>query len=236
MTHNPLPPLLYGGTGSELLRSYQAKRPSALEALKDLLTSQTAAIGGANLLMLGGWDLPHGRTHPESERDDTDSAALLPKEAPARLALEDIIQRIALSIERVAQLMAVTRQSVHLWRQGGAISQHNLERLLALQDVLDRAGRFHPTPQALQGWLQTPRGAEGHTPWQLLVQGEFDRARLLAMTKPSPGLLQPPAWLSKPSPPAMQTGRESRIEAYPPADREPLVDDDDAPADEGWVE
>ncbi len=160
--------------------------------------------------------------------------------SPARDALAFMQARTALSNEQIAYLLGVSRQTVQNWLRGEPISDTNLSRLLAVRDVLARAARHHPTPETMRLWLLTPRGADGRTPKDVLAAREIDRARLLAMAPMSPRVSSLPTVLREPTPPSMQIGRESRIEAYPTervGNSEDLHTlDCNEPADEGWVE
>jgi transcriptional regulator with XRE-family HTH domain len=121
-----------------------------------------------------------------------------------------------LSQERIGRLIGVTRQTINRWEKGEPITDPNRLRLFAVRDVLKRAASRHPAPEQLIGWLDTPQGAEGRTPAQLLEENNIDRARLLAMSAPSPHVVRPPAWVKRPVPKAFQTGAERRQEALPP--------------------
>jgi hypothetical protein len=78
-------------------------------------------------------------------------------------------------------------------------------------------------PVELATWLDTPRGAEGLTPAELLEMDEIDRARYLAVSIPSPGLVRPPAWVRRPIPEAFRAGAEHRQEALPPPQDDELA-------------
>ena len=99
-----------------------------------------------------------------------------------------------LPFERIAKLADVSRQTLDLWRRHGRISDDNRQRLLAVREVLERAQSLHPTPDALATWLDTPRGQDGVTPAQWIERGDINRARLLAISTPSPTLVQLPRY------------------------------------------
>ncbi len=101
--------------------------------------------------------------------------------------------------------------------------------------MLKRASLRYSTPNELATWLDTPRGADGRTPAQLLEANEINRARLLAVTSPSPGLRQVPSWVNQPVPEAFRAGAERRQEALPPeTDNElaHLIDEEEDNTDE----
>jgi len=96
--------------------------------------------------------------------------------------------------------------------------------------VLERAASRYKTKELLVAWLDTPAGADGRTPAELLAENEINRARLLAVSSPSPRLIPPPAWLNRPIPEKFRKGAERRQETLPPnPDREldALVDNED---------
>src|SRR5216683_3749168 len=100
------------------------------------------------------------------------------------------------SQERIGKMIGVTRQTISGWKRGLPINDPNRRRLLAVRGVLERASLRHPTPNELAAWLDTPRGADGRTPAQLLEANEIDRARLHAVSSPSPRLRQAPSWVN----------------------------------------
>lgn len=122
----------------------------------------------------------------------------------------------SLSQERIGQLIGVTRQTINRWENDEPITDAHRRRLFAVRNVLERAASRHSTPAQLVTWLDTPRGAQGYTPAELLEAGKTDRARLLAISTPSPRLVPPPAWARRPIPEAFRAGAEQRHEALPP--------------------
>jgi transcriptional regulator with XRE-family HTH domain len=121
-----------------------------------------------------------------------------------------------LSQDRIGRLIGVTRQAINGWKRGGRIADDNRQRIFAIRDVLERAISKHPTKDLLTAWLDTPRGADGRTPAQLIEANEVNRARLLAISSPSPRLVRAPTWVNQPIPEAFSTGAERRQEVLPP--------------------
>ncbi len=128
-----------------------------------------------------------------------------------------------LSQERIGRLIGVTRQTINRWEHGEPITDANRRRLFAIRDVLERATLLYPIPVELAAWLDTPRGADGRTPSELLEINEIDRARYLAVSMPSPGLARPPAWVRQPVPEAFRAGEEHRQEVIPPPQDDELA-------------
>lgn len=143
-------------------------------------------------------------------------------EPPYVEAVRWIKETTRLPWDRVAELLGVHRQSLYLWLNNGAISDGNKRHLLAVRDVLERAHRRYRTPEELSAWLDTPRGPDARTPAQLLSSGEVDRARLLAVSSPSPGVIPAQRWASQPLPERFRSGAESRQEALPPEEDDEL--------------
>ncbi|CAN5587290.1 hypothetical protein BH23CHL2_BH23CHL2_26020 [soil metagenome] len=106
-------------------------------------------------------------------------------EDPGLSALTWIKDRTQLSDERLAELIGVSRTAINNWRKGRVIHPNNRARILAVEDVLQRAADRYRTRIELTAWLDTPRGRNGLTPFDLLKTGEFDRARYLAVSRPS---------------------------------------------------
>ena len=103
------------------------------------------------------------------------------------------------------------------------------QQLFAICEVLERAASRYKTKELLVAWLDTPAGADGRTPAQLLAENEINKARLLAVSSPSPRLVPPPAWVNRPVPKKFQKGAERRQEALPPhpdSELDALVDNE----------
>ncbi len=144
-------------------------------------------------------------------------------------------QSLILKQERIGDLLGVSRQTINRWENGEQIKDANRQRIYAVRDVLERAARRHSTPELLTAWLDTPRGADGRTPAELLANNEINRARLLAVSSPSSHLVRAPAWVKQSIPEAFRAGAEHRQEAIPPnVDDElsRLIDDEQSGTDE----
>jgi DNA-binding XRE family transcriptional regulator len=128
-------------------------------------------------------------------------------------AIRWIKETAGLSQERIGQLVNVTRQTIINWEKGESITDAHQQKLLAVRDVLERATRLYPTQAQLKAWLDTPRGVDGRTPAQLLEANEINRARLLAVSSPSPHLVRAPAWVKRKIPEKFLAGAERRQEA-----------------------
>lgn len=120
-----------------------------------------------------------------------------------------------LSQDRIGKLIGVSRQAINGWKRGGRIADDNRQRIFAVRDVLKRALTKYPSRDLLTTWLDTPRGADGRTPAQLIEANEINRARLLAMSSPSPRLAAVPPWVNRYVPEAFRAGAERRQEALP---------------------
>lgn len=90
-----------------------------------------------------------------------------------------------LTAERIGELVGVSRQRIHDWLNGEAMTQAHRRRLLAVQDIVGRALRRHPTAVDVQRWLDTPWPPDGRTPAEELAAGELGRTRFMAMASPS---------------------------------------------------
>ena len=144
-------------------------------------------------------------------------------ERPHQEAVGWIKTTTGFSWERVGRLVGVSRQAVNAWRQGGPIADAHHRRLLEVRDVLERAAKRNPKPGGLAAWLDTPRGADGKTPADLIEAGEIGKARLLALSSPSRGVKTPPEWARRGAREAYLNSRE-RVRALPP-EREELSEE-----------
>ncbi len=136
--------------------------------------------------------------------------------SPHLNAIHGIKAATGLSQERIGRLIGVTRQTINRWEHGDPITDTNRRRLFAVREVLERAMLRYPTPDELAIWLDTPDVINGRTPAELLEAEEINKARLLAISTPSPGLTRIPEWVRRPIPEAFRAGAEHRQEALPP--------------------
>lgn len=114
-----------------------------------------------------------------------------------------------LSQTDLAALLGVTRQTLYLWRGGEHITTANMRRVLLTRDILEKAATRFTTRAGLSGWLHTPRGASSTTPAEYLKRGDFDRARLLAVSSPS-SRVRPPLWVRDVIPEENRVNEERR--------------------------
>jgi len=189
--------------------------------------------GGAHLvepslitfLEAGHPDLVQRVSTPSLPNDRADASKnLVPaseQPSPSVEALNWIEEATGLPKTRIHRLFGVSRRTLYDWWGGEGITDGHRQHLLAVYDVLRRAQRRYSTPERLAAWLDTPAGAEELTPAQLLEAGRFDRARMLAVVTPSPGLAPVPAWVRRRTPKAWADGAESRQEPFSVDDPEP---------------
>jgi DNA-binding XRE family transcriptional regulator len=146
------------------------------------------------------------------------------RSSPQLDAIQWIKEATGLSQERIGRLVNVSRQTIINWENGYPITDTHQQSLFAVRDVLERAARRHPDQIELKAWLDTPHGTDGRTPAQLLEAKEINRARLLAMSSPSPHLTRPPDWVNHSIPKTFHTRTEHHQEAWPPDTDDELVD------------
>jgi transcriptional regulator with XRE-family HTH domain len=150
-------------------------------------------------------------------------------------AIQWIREMTGLSQDRIARLLDVSRQTLYNWEKGVPIADHNRQRLFGVRDVLERAATRYPTQALLVSWLDTPRGADGRTPAQILEANEIDRARLLAIATPSFKLIPAQPWVKRPIPQAFQTRGEDYHEALPPEQGGEYLEDEDSVDSEEFI-
>jgi len=203
------------------LMSHMNAQGMSLEKLLSRLSLESTSY--ANTISIRPVYLPSGGTSeipPYRFGVDVSSLVEKPESKSLQLSAFEIIQWLrtitGLSQDRIARLIGVTRQTLHNWEKGEPISDHNRQRLLQVKDVLERAASQHSTPASLVTWLDTPRGAEGYTPFELVERNEIGKARLFAISSPSPRLKRPPSWIRRSVPEAFKSGEEHYDEALPP--------------------
>lgn len=197
----------------ELLNSQFSQTMGSSGGRLPTATWKIALIGGALLLLQ-----PQVLPPLQWTRDDVvqgPASARHPSRSPHQDALAWIKNATGLANARIAELIGVTRQTVHNWSTGSPIEDPNYRQLLTVRDILERAQRRHPTPEQLRTWLDTPRGADAVTPAQLIAAGDFNKARLYAVSMPSPAVRPPTTGVRR-----AVTGRrpelEMRDEPIPP--------------------
>ncbi len=103
-----------------------------------------------------------------------------------------------LSHTALAKLLGVSRQALHKWEHKQPITPDNRRRLLAVLDVFDRARKRYPTEDQFNSWLYTPCTEDGKSPAELIVAGDYDRARYHAVASPAPEVRPLPDWATRP--------------------------------------
>lgn len=112
-------------------------------------------------------------------------------------AVRWLVEVAGLPADRVGDLVGASRVRVQQWKMGDPIRGEHLRRLMETRDILHRAMRQRTLKDELAAWLVTPDPHEGVSPEQLLKQGDFERARLLAVLSPS--AIEPmPTWAKRP--------------------------------------
>jgi hypothetical protein len=104
---------------------------------------------------------------------------------PQAQVIDDIRVLTELSWPRIARLIGVERQTVYRWRNGEAADEQCLRRAVNVLDVLVEAREEHGNGRDLRAWLNRTAPLQRASPYQLLMEGQFDQARFLAMLAPS---------------------------------------------------
>lgn len=193
------------GTQTLARSARHAEAQSPVSAEIDHVASQQTDDGGAKLrtrrfvgshgtgdtLRLYRW-IPHEHGGSVSAYDSLQF--VLPAHTQAVLWIQEAT---GMSEGRAAELLTVERITVRNWKAGKPIKEASLRRLFETKDVLQRAQRQYSRRDELIAWLHTPDAEQGISPARLLEQGEFDRARFLAVLAPT--AVEPlPAWARRP--------------------------------------
>lgn len=119
--------------------------------------------------------------------------------SPASLEVSRIMELTSLSRNEIAEkLLDVKRQSLWRWETEQGIKPENIGKITAVRDILERAYSAQVARSGrsdLKWWLFTPRGTSGITPQQLILGGEYAKARMLAATTVSEKHSAIPEWL-----------------------------------------
>ncbi len=119
---------------------------------------------------------------------------------PTPRLIERLRETAKLSHKSIAELVGVSRQSLHNWQRKQPIASENRRRLMAVLDILNRARKRYSSKSRLYTWLQTPCTEDGKSPWDLILAGEYDRARYYAVASPTSGVRSLPDWATRPVP------------------------------------
>ena len=117
------------------------------------------------------------------------------KRSEERLAHQDtvawLVEMVGLSRARVADVVGVSRQTINRWQSGYPIQRRHWARLVGVADVLRRALAALGDGDRVRMWLASPMGSAGRTVTDLLVAGDLDAARSLAMSAGATQALTP---------------------------------------------
>lgn len=130
-----------------------------------------------------------------------DAEAMLSAKNPASIEIARIIELTALTRSEIAdKLLGVHRQSLWYWETNRGIKPENIEKLTTVRDILERARAAQPSQtnaSDLRWWLFAPRGESGMTPQQMIRNGEYAKARMLATAVMPEKTAAIPKWLEK---------------------------------------
>lgn len=146
----------------------------------------------------------------------------------AAQCISDIQHLSGLNTTDVAEkLVGVSRQSLHSWKSGGAISDEHVRKLLGIKALLEQAKSHQLEERAASGlrwWLYEPRGEAAVAPIDLIRQGDLARARLFAMATAPASRSMTANWLESGAE-DQETVRISRIlDSYSEQDYDPEPD------------
>jgi DNA-binding transcriptional regulator YiaG len=177
---------------------------SAQGAMRDRVYHLLIRVGGA-LGVLGTTSADGGATPDQAfiAQAQTNSGVPVPEsQAPSAAILE--LRRVSgLTWDQLARLFGITRRSLHFWASGKPLTpahEERLHRLLATVRRLDR-GSAHANRTLLLGVH-----ADGRIPFDLLVEGQYERAL---------GLLGPGHAPARPHPAALAV--DARVARAPHA-------------------
>lgn len=142
-----------------------------------------------------------------------------------------VIKEISdLSDDDIADFVGVSRSAIDNWKKNGSIRKKNLQKLLEVKEILERAFKVRENNGKVKEWLFTPRGKENITPATLLKENRLDLVRLYAESYKSPFLETTPDWAYEPAKDYLINSTIDRGEALPPHiidDLIPLEEDED---------
>jgi len=155
---------------------FQVKKQAVLQTARKMVDAVTALDDSLQSLDIQNSD---------KDVNPSDAPALLTEstQAPATRqasAIETIKARTELSDIAIGELVSVSRVTVSNWKDGGRITGNHLEKLLHIESIIEIAHQYRPSVDRMRGWLYTPVTSRAVRPYDLLRNGEFDEARMLA--------------------------------------------------------
>lgn len=85
---------------------------------------------------------------------------------------EELRQLTGLTVDRLADLAGVSRQSYHSWLRGNPIASEREERVLRLTSLVQAASAQHGRGDTLRHWLLSPVVGTTRSPFDLLIDGD----------------------------------------------------------------
>ncbi len=92
-------------------------------------------------------------------------------------AVEDIRAGSGLPLNRVSELLGVSRPTLYKWLEGITPRGRAREHLLRTAQLLEDVARRLEDPTSVGAWLLTPISASGQTPFDLLRDRKYDMFR-----------------------------------------------------------
>lgn len=91
-----------------------------------------------------------------------------------------------LTVDRLLQLLDVTRPTYYSWSKGGPIATDREHRLLRILAVVRRAFAARQSAEAVRRWLEEPVEGANASPFEVLRSGDYTTASGLALVPTTP--------------------------------------------------
>lgn len=166
---------LLSGSGSVLGKLGQAVPPYALYLIGGALTLPGTSAYPANQLLEEArvCEAEVTSNRPPSSVLDLDALLGRSDSVPTSALVHELRRESGLTWEKLAEVLRVTRRSVHFWASGKPLSANNEDHLARVLDVV-RAGRRGHVRETKAALLAA---VDGESVLDLLRQGRYPEAR-----------------------------------------------------------
>lgn len=106
-----------------------------------------------------------------------DASPALPMRSPEATAVERIASLTGLEMERLSDLLQVSRTTLYAWLAGSKPRGRKRDHLLQVASVMEEVARRFDGPRSVAAWLLSPTSASGRLPFDVLKEQRYALCR-----------------------------------------------------------
>jgi hypothetical protein len=99
------------------------------------------------------------------------------EQPPEATAVERLAALTGLEMERLAELLGVSRTTLYAWRDGSKLRGRKRDHLLQVGAVMEEVAERLGPPREVAAWLLTPSPASNRRPFDVLRDARYDLCR-----------------------------------------------------------